>query len=349
MITQKQLAESLHMDSYLTSLRELGVVKDSNGFTHLVFKSGRLAGEKVPTTQRFWNSLCSKFQLAPGTFRYFTHDEVFERVASVKGGANIQIAVEELNDERRVMAVTAPSSSKFDLPNLSKVAGEDALVSYHDGLVTYFREPKSKSEFALLGDEFVNKVALEVPLDGYGKPKAFLSTVRQVCGNGMVAYAPTFTTEISTGKFPWAVLERAFNTYDNPDGFVTIKERLASAQTSYSSIREVQALKSILIKHQMADFLGDLEKVTGSLSQLYGVTNLEVLSDRKRRLFKTNARVYDLINFATELATHHAEDRKAAQLNLQAFVGSLISGEYDLEGTAIEGKKPKFKDFLIAA
>lgn len=342
--TQKELLKDLKVESSYASLRELSIRTDEKN------KNVYLAvdGEEVLTTQRFWNSLSSKFQLSPGTFRYFTHAEVFERVASVKSGANIQLAIETYQGKQRALAVTSPSSPSFDLGGLAKITGKDSEITYNDGVATYFKEPKSKSQFDVSGDAFYNKFALEVPLDGYGKPRAFVSTLRQVCTNGMVAYAPSFTTDISTGKLPWAVLERAFNTFDNPDGYSAIRERLASAQTSFASVREVQALKGLLFKNQLTSLIEDLDLVTGSLTQLYGVTNLEVLSDKKRRLFKTNAMVYDLINFATEVATYYAPT-PYAQLAMHAFVGTLLSQEYDLEGTAVNKPKRTFKDFLIAA
>ena len=46
-------------------------------------------------------------------------------------------------------------------------------------------------------------------------------------------------------------------------------------------------------------------------------------------------RVYDLVNYASEVATHHADSAGAWQL--QAYIGKLIADEFDLEGTADGG------------
>lgn len=80
--------------------------------------------------------------------------------------------------------------------------------------------------------------------------------------------------------------------------------------------------------------LGRFRSLAGNLSELYGLANLEALSDKRRRILPSRARVYDLINFASEVATHHALPEGANRM--QAFIGSLISDEYDLEGTAKE-------------
>jgi hypothetical protein len=54
--------------------------------------------------------------------------------------------------------------------------------------------------------------------------------------------------------------------------------------------------------------------------------------------------VYDLLNFTSELATHHADPWTSRAL--QAHIGQMVSDEYDMEGTA--QKMQEFNDFLIA-
>ena len=54
--------------------------------------------------------------------------------------------------------------------------------------------------------------------------------------------------------------------------------------------------------------------------------------------------VYDLINFATEVASHHAEAEGARKI--QAWVGDCLANEYDMEGT--RDKITDFKDFHLA-
>jgi hypothetical protein len=55
--------------------------------------------------------------------------------------------------------------------------------------------------------------------------------------------------------------------------------------------------------------------------------------------------VYDLVNFATEVATHYANPSTSRLL--QAWVGGLISGEFDMEST--KDRFAEFKDFHIDA
>ena len=60
-------------------------------------------------------------------------------------------------------------------------------------------------------------------------------------------------------------------------------------------------------------------------------------------MLPARCRVYDLLNFASELATHHA--RPVASQALQAHIGTMVSDEYDMEGTA--EKVSDFDDFFV--
>jgi hypothetical protein len=54
-------------------------------------------------------------------------------------------------------------------------------------------------------------------------------------------------------------------------------------------------------------------------------------------------RVYDLLNFAGEVATHLADAEDARPL--QSWIGSTLADEFDLEGTA--GQVPEFTDLFL--
>ena len=53
--------------------------------------------------------------------------------------------------------------------------------------------------------------------------------------------------------------------------------------------------------------------------------------------------VYDLLNFASEVATHATTPAEAR--HLQSWIGSTLADEYDLEGTAEHAKE--FADLLL--
>ena len=84
-------------------------------------------------------------------------------------------------------------------------------------------------------------------------------------------------------------------------------------------------------------------KMTGDLTQIYGLANLDALTVKRQRTLPAACKVYDLLNFASEVATHHASEH--GNRSLQAHIGDLISGEYDLEGTV--DHLSDWRDFFI--
>jgi hypothetical protein len=81
------------------------------------------------------------------------------------------------------------------------------------------------------------------------------------------------------------------------------------------------------------------------LVQHYGVVSLESLSQKRMQALPAKTTVFDLINFATETATHHCT-KPIWKKKLQSIVGNMISQEYDLEGT--KEQYGDFADFFLA-
>ena len=89
--------------------------------------------------------------------------------------------------------------------------------------------------------------------------------------------------------------------------------------------------------------LRSFQKLTGDMAEFYGLANLDALSAKRQRTLPAGCKVYDLLNFASEVATHHATEM--GNRHLQAYIGDLISGEYDLEGTV--DRFGDWRDFFI--
>ncbi len=84
--------------------------------------------------------------------------------------------------------------------------------------------------------------------------------------------------------------------------------------------------------------------MTGDVAVLYGLANSDALSAKRQRTLPVACTVMDLINFTTELATHHAKAEASRQL--QAMLGELLIGEYDLEASA--ETYPTFREFFMS-
>jgi hypothetical protein len=314
-----------------------------------------LNGRTVVPTKRFWKSLFLRFGIGDTVFRYFDHAEVFERISQRGRNERVRWCIAE-NDrgEARLLAVSSPKRPLIthaevdDL--LQRYGGRD--VRYHDGVVTSTHTPRGgERPFEIGGDRFQHRFVMETPVDGFSHPKVYLSFLRQVCANGAVGYGRAFRSDVSLGKDIGMCISRALDSYDNEEGYAALRQRFESSQTSWASVRECRAMTKLLEKIGLSSggskehLRRTFHRMTGNLNQLYGLANLDALSNKRQRVLPSRCRVYDLINFASEAATHHSTP--GAAQSLQGLIGTMICDEYDLEGTATSGSE--FVDLFIRA
>jgi hypothetical protein len=241
------------------------------------------------------------------------------------------------------------------------------------------------SEFAIGGDEFRNRYVMSTPIDGYGQPSIYLSLLRQICTNGMIGYAPAFRSTLALGRGNDDVMYsiiRALDGFGNDEGYAALRQRFEAAAKSWASVYEAQSLYRLLVKllthrhiqgwhgtgatTRIAELPMDtvdaakerstetgvgtgspvisaFHRMTGDVSHIYGLANIDALSPKRQRTLPVNCRVYDLLNFASEVATHHADEHGARAL--QGWLGTIISGEYDLENSC--DAFDDFQDFFL--
>lgn len=330
-----------------------------------------LEGRPVRPSKRFWASLHQRFGFTDNIFRYFTHEEVFRRISEVAPNDSLRWCLEVDEDgDGRLLAVTNPSAALIahdDLRELlDRYGAQD--VRYAEGVVTSRHAPRLNPVFEVAGDGFQNKYVLDTPIDGFGRPSVYLSLLRLVCSNGAVGYSPAFRSELGVGKGDDGVaftLTRVLDGFNNEDGYAALRQRFEAATKSWASVSEVRRLYKALARlHNQGQVQGpaarpkggdgasetdgsplfhNFHKMTGDLSQIYGLANLDTLSVKRQRTLPAACKVYDLLNFASEVATHHATE--IGSRSVQAFIGDLISGEYDLEGTV--DQFTDWRDFFI--
>ena len=328
-------------------------------------------GEPLRPSGRFWTSLFMRYGFSKSFFSYFSHDEVFRRIAERSPNDRMRICVERDSKGRGTLLAASnparPVVRHDELCELLARYGGDR-VSYHGGVVESHHVPRADHRFEVAGDAFANRFVVRTPIDGFGLPNIYLSLLREVCSNGMIGESPAFRSALPLGKGQDEVgftLSRALDGFGNDEGYAALRQRFESAAESWASVHEAGGLYSLLAKltgrgtkigHDGAsedglfgegdyttDVLRRFHKTTGDVSKLYGLANLDALSAKRQKTLPVNCRVYDLLNFATEVATHHAGVPAARRLH--AWVGSLVSGEYDLEGTA--DQYGDFKDFFL--
>jgi len=320
-----------------------------------ISKSVEIAGRSVTPTRRFWKSLFMRFGIGDNVFRYFDHAEVFERISRSNADDRVRYCIAtDQEGSSRLLAVSNPKRPLITYNEVtdlvSRYDGRD--VCYSDGIVTSTHTPRGgERPFDIRGDRFEHRFMMETPVDGFSHPKIYLSFLRQVCSNGAIGYGRAFRSDVSLGKDIGHCIGRALDSYDNEEGYAALRQRFESAQTSWASVRECRALTKILERTGLTsgatkDHLRrDFHRMSGNLNELYGLANLDALSQKRQRVLPSRCKVYDLLNFASEVATHHS--KPAAATSLQAFIGTMISDEFDMEGTAAAGSE--FADLFVTS
>lgn len=334
-------------------------------------------GEEHKPTQRFWTSLFAMYGFNKAFFEYFSHDEVFGRIAEKHKDHRLRFAV-DVTDGNELLAISNPSKPIVTYDELRDMVADygGSDLAYSNGVAESTHHPKSGGgQFSIGPDAFENRFLLQCPIDGYGMPSTFLSLLRLVCSNGAVGYARAFKQTMSLGRNDDSVtptLARVLEGFGNDEGFDALRQRIEASQKSWASVSESDRLNRVLLKvyptlaldkappsgTTMSRWSGGGYKIgagddsgvtqsalfrsynqlTGDPTRLYGLANVDALSQKTQKRLPVNCSVYDLVNFATEIATHYAPPSSARAL--QAFVGDVLAGEYDMEGT-----KEKIKDF----
>lgn len=344
---------------------QVSTAEDAKGQTQV--SEMRLNGRSLQPTTRFWNSLHLRFGFTSNIFRYFRHDEVFKRISKTTPNDRVRWCVEWSGDSGKLLAVTNPTAGLIphdDLVALLRKSGAEK-TTYADGVVHSTHAPRLADTFAIAGDDFQNKFVIQAPIDGFGRPQVYLSLLRLICSNGAVAMTPVFRSEVNVGRGARDTsfaLARVLDGFNNEEGYSAMRQRFESATRSWASVNEVNRLYRTLIRGQgrggLAKIGGDgaelgknvkwqraFTKMAGDMTYTYGLANLDALSVKRQRTLPAACKVYDLLNFASEMATHHAQPGAARAVH--AFVGDLIANEFDLEGTAEHYRD--WKDFFVGA
>ena len=311
-------------------------------------------GELLQPSERFWKSFFARFGISQTIFRYYSHAEVFARIAERSNDSTVRYCVcRDHQESGRLLGVTRPGKGLITYQAAMDVLGrhEPDYVDFDgDGIITSEHVPLSGRSWYTIGpDRFAHRYQLRTPIDGYGLQQIHVMVLREARPNGMVGYTPAFRSELAgTADLAFSI-DRALASFDNGDGYSAFKERLTMAQASWASVREANKLYRLIASLsssrdlQSSAALSRFHAVTGDISRLYGLASFESLSSKQQQTLPCDCRVMDLLNLASELSTHHATQRGAGKFDV--YCGSLLSSQYDLEGTAEQ--VPQFADFFL--
>jgi hypothetical protein len=311
-----------------------------------IVKKIEIEDEEINPSHRFWISIGARYGFSPSIFKWFDHHEVFERISEKSVNDRIRIAIETSDTGvKTALGATNPGKPLIahdQLLDLLEEYGNTESHEYHDGIVTSTHALRHNVEFDVAGDVHKQRFTMSTPIDGYGQPNIYLSLLREVCTNGMIAMSKAFRTSLSIGRdhdnTDFSV-RRALDAFNNEEGFHALRQRIESSGKSWASLYESYTLAQVLQKAILNSDIENSDTVatnfqqqTGDLATIYGLAQMTEMSKKRMKTLPCKSTVYDLINFATECATHHCNNQ-GSSLRFQAWCGGIISQEYDLENT----------------
>lgn len=325
-------------------------------------------GRKFKVASKFFDSFSNTFRLGRSVFQWYTPNEVFGRIAEVKK-TPVRVTLDKFDNPLKTdqgdvygtaLTVTLPDKAILrpeDVINLiNGNAGHD--VMYKDGVVAATFDTPFPVTYAIGKEDsaFESKFFMEFPIDAYMSPASYLMLLRKVCSNGAVARTRAFRTEFSLGKGDAdlnSVLERAIGSFNNEEGYHSFSLRLQAASKSWASLRETLDLHKSIIRAGQFDkwelkkkreIAENLSRVTGNPMLMYGIVSGGEPSLRQASVMPVRTTMYDLINFATEVATHHTKELSAKNV-IYGWVGNAIVEDFDLDNSC--ETNPNFTDFMI--
>ena len=315
-ITPRQVADS--------------VVEDNGRFRGLA-----VDGEEYKPSHRFLKGLAQRMKVPLGVFELFTPLEVIHRAAERAPDLHLRLTVDR--EEHKALALIEDRGVPIPAGNIEIIMKDDRRLQefdYHDGVITG-RFDLGEAWDIPNDSKYGVHISTEVPVDGMGTPETTLATWRQICSNGAVAEAPMFRTKMEVKDNGGEHFRRLLRSFSNPRGVELLHERLLAANETKASVDEVYQAETFIrrqvrdARHQML-LCERLQEVADSPCVRYGVTDLGTIGERRRGLLPTGASVADVMNFVSELNTHHGallRNRNAAN----GLLGEFYARSYDLE------------------
>ena len=287
-------------------------------------------------SDRFYKTLAAELGIPYGVFGFFTPLEVMERAAAKVPDLQLRVTVD--TEGRQALGLTQNKGLPMPINYIENVLHNDKRltdVEYGDGVLSAMLDLDDPWDVPN-DSTYGMRVRCRVPVDGVGMPEMSLATWRQVCSNGAVAETSLFRTKMEIKDNSGEHFRRLLASFSNPSGVEMLQERMCNAAETKASVGEVVLLEG-LIRRSVANARNQmllrerLNDVADNPCVRYGVTDLANIGQKKRPLLPVGCSVADLLNFASELGTHHSELLKSDS-TLQSFSGTLLSKGFDLEG-----------------
>ena len=315
----------------------------------------KYSGHEYSVTPRFVSSLAKKLKFSNTIFNFFSPQEVLERAAEVQPDQEFIATFD--NNTNQILGIIE-RNKKILPPSVGcQIFSEDPRIRsayYENGI--WHGELALDEVFNINNSgEYSRKLNIQYPVDGIGTPSIYLSVERQICSNGAVAQVAAFRTDIEINDESGTHLSRLLRSFSNQHGFSALEERIGIAQQTMASVNELMMVDNLLLeyvqdKNSYHKLHNRLYEIAGDPCLVYETTSLNNIPAKKRALLPVNCAVNDLLNFCSELTTHHG-NLLTSSAAFDVAAGKTLAGELDLEGMySINKKSPDFflKDLRLS-
>ena len=295
----------------------------------------RLEGRGYRVTPRFLKGLAQRMGVPGSGFALFPPAAVLRRGAEVHPDMPLRVTADET--EGTLLGLVEDKGAPVPVGAIERSMREDrrlARFGYADGVMRGTFD--LNESWSIAGDsDYRVQVRMSVPVDGMGAPDATLGLMRLVCSNGAMAEAAAFRTRLEARDGSGGHFRRLMESFSNPRGVEALRGRLLAAAGTKASVGEVYKVEEFLRRQVERSELSmrlreRLQEVAGNPCVRYGVTDIGAIGARRRALLPADCPVADLLNFVTELSTHHGrflKDPAAAD----ALLGAFYTSDFDLE------------------
>ena len=301
-------------------------------------------------SKRFFSSFARRMKFSTNVFNYFSPQEFLSRVAERKPDMAFQATFDDHSG--LLLGVTDPDRKLLPAHIACRVIADDPRtrkIVYNDGV--WEAEMMLDEKFTVpQAGEYFRKLQLSYPVDGLGLPSIYLATMRVVCSNGAVAAVSQFRTDIEVNDESGTHLGKLLKSFSNDYGFSAMSERLIAAQDTVASVNELLSIDTLIAanvsdKSAYRVIRDRLNEIAGDPCYQYAVTSLQSIPRKKQALMPVACSVNDLLNFCSELTTHHGELLHRPRA-FDEKTGQMLAQEFDLEGMYHTHGRPS-PDFFL--
>lgn len=313
-------------------LSELEPIVQKTEDTHAL-AGVRMGIDAFHVSPRFLRSLMSLFDFTEKIFKYFTPDELFERIIKRHEDKPVQVCIDQ--KEKAILAVTESDNRLFPI---AKIA--DA-IQQNDKLCAIRYRPKSglleaiinlPNQWSLRGDSaYQGRMRFTSPVDCWGESRLTLGTIREICSNGAVVTKDVYASKVIVEKEHGTHLRQLLETFHNDRAFAAMQKRLQEARSIQVSVAEYLKASQLFLLHggDAADKIaGHLEAFADYPEQHYRCESFETIPPARRKDLPVNLSLLNLLNMISEVMTHHQQGDGS---ELENFYTSLMTKKTDLE------------------